>query len=150
MLSRFPTYKVIMLLLCLVLFVWAIIVAVPIAITSVLPNGGSQQFTFLILDSPGLALNLIIHRGTFWYVVVGLFFLCFGLQKPRVSYWSIQLTIWLVSISIWYQLISSPYPPPTLWIVVTILCSLILLLFYKPVLSGIQKAMMVPKKLSSE
>ena len=148
--SRFSIYKLIMLLICLLLFVWAIVVAVPIAITPVLPNGVSQQFTFLTLDSPGLVLNLITHRGTFWYVVVGLFFLCFGLQKPRVSYWCTQLTIWLVSISIWYQLISSPYPPPTLWIVVTALCSLILLICYKPVLSVFQKALVVPKKLISE
>jgi hypothetical protein len=60
----------------------------------------------------------------------------------RIAYWSLQLAIWLIGINIWYQqsnetnvqLMPILATPLTFWphMVVTLFCSLALLILYVP------------------
>lgn len=77
------------------------------------------------------------------YIAIGL--LCLGLSSTRakIAYWSLQLAVWLTGINLWYQqqgrievrLLPPLATPTTFWpcMVITLLCSLLLLALYIPV-----------------
>ena len=85
--------------------------------------------------------------------IAGLLLLLYG--RPRLAYWSLQLALWLVSMSFWSSLamafnqngIEIPGSfTPFFWI--TLVCSLILLAAYKPVLAVLKKLCTLPTTTS--
>jgi hypothetical protein len=78
------------------------------------------------------------------YIAIGL--LCLGLSTTRakIAYWSLQLALWLTGLNLWYQqqsgidvrLIPPFATPTTFWpqMVITLLCSLLLLVLYIPII----------------
>jgi hypothetical protein len=88
----------------------------------------------------------IVLPGPLLYVSIGLSLLTLSTLRPHLTYWSLQLALWLVSMSFWAGLAQAFYQngfevpasfAPFFWI--TLVCSLILLAAYKPVLAVLKK-----------
>ncbi|HLI08305.1 MAG TPA: hypothetical protein VKV40_17205 [Ktedonobacteraceae bacterium] len=83
------------------------------------------------------------------YIAFGLF--CLGLSSTRakLAYWGLQLACWLTGLNLWYQqhneitvhLIPPFATPTTFWpqMVITLLCSLLLLALYIPIIRLLNK-----------
>jgi hypothetical protein len=83
------------------------------------------------------------------YIAIGL--LCLGLSSARatIAYWSLQLAVWLTGLNLWYQqqsgiavrLLPPLATPTTFWprMVLTLLCSLLLLALYIPIMRLLKK-----------
>ncbi len=89
--------------------------------------------------------------GPLLYVSIGLFLLTLSTLRPRLAYGSLQMALWLVSMSFWSSLalafnqngIEVPGSfTPFFWI--TLVCSLVLLATYKPVLAVLKKLCTLP------
>ena len=62
-------------------------------------------------------------------------------SKAYIGYWSFHLAIWLVGLSAWYRFNSVflPWPANPVWLIVTLVTSLVLLILYKPITSILRK-----------
>lgn len=76
--------------------------------------------------------------------------LLFGLSSRRIfiAYWSLQLAVWLTGISLWYgtAFVLNPFPESPVWLITTIVCSLVLLILYKPLISLLQKLIVLERE----
>ncbi|GCE28411.1 hypothetical protein KDA_38950 [Dictyobacter alpinus] len=79
--------------------------------------------------------------GVLTYYGVGILFLGISTEKVGISYISLHLSIWLIGINTWYQS-AGPFgsnlfgvitaPDNFFWAIMTVLCSLLLLILYVP------------------
>lgn len=114
-------------------------------------------FGFPLLATPFLGgwFHWYFQPGPLLFVSIGLCMLALSTLRPRLAYWSLQLALWLVSMSFWSSLamafnqngIEIPGSfTPFFWI--TLVCSLILLAAYKPVLVVLKKLCTLPTIIS--
>jgi hypothetical protein len=104
---------------------------------------GATQVHPLLLVDPAEALIEMIYAGIFLMLGVAILFLGIGSLRVKLAYWSLQLAIWLGGISLWYQRSMDVRPGPIAgiswpaspwpWLVLTLLCSLIILVCHQPV-----------------
>jgi hypothetical protein len=76
--------------------------------------------------------------------------------RVRLVYWSLQFAVWLTGINIWFQqnnetdvrLIPPFATPYSFWpqMVITLLCSLLLLVLYVPLIHLLRRIFEVPDK----
>ena len=112
-----------------------------------------------LLGNPSLGgyFNGFVLPGPLIYVGIGLFLLALSTLRPRLAYWSLQVTLWLVSMSLWFALAFAPSNQngidipdsfaPFFWI--TLVCSLLLLIVYKPVLALLRRFCIQPRAINS-
>jgi hypothetical protein len=83
----------------------------------------------------------ILYEGPLVFLAVGLLCLSLSFKKAYIGYWSFHLTIWLVGLSAWYRFNSVflPWPANPIWLIVTLVTSLVLLILYKPITSILRK-----------
>lgn len=104
---------------------------------------GATQVHPLILVDPVEAAIEMIYAGVFQMLAVALLFLSIVSQRVKLAYWCLQPAIWLGGISLWYQQNTGGYTTPIAgiswptspwpWLVLTLLCSLAVLVFHQPV-----------------
>ena len=92
------------------------------------------------------------------YIALGLFGLGLSSGKAKIAYWSLQLALWLTGINLWYQqqgrievrLLPPLATPATFWpcMVITLLCSLLLLALSIPVIHLLKRLYEEGKKSS--
>lgn len=149
MLGRSITYQVLLRVAGVLLLLWALYLVVQISIQ---PNyAGDSYVGPLIQYQFQIALWLFFIEGAFFLAAAAVLLLGFSLRRPRVAYWSIQVAVWFVGISLWYKFNQAfdPLPQYPLWLIVTVICSLILLALYKPVMSLIRKLVLPTSGLPS-
>jgi hypothetical protein len=106
-----------------------------------------------LLATPALGgwFHGFVLPGPLLYVGIGLCLLALSTLRPRLTYWSLQVALWLVSMSFWSGLamafnqngmnIPGSFTP-FFWI--TLVCSLVLLVVYIPVLALLKKLCTLP------
>src|SRR5205823_2523658 len=109
--------------------------------TIVVSSGAS--FKYLIELSPINVVLRFIDSGGPWYFVAGLLCLSFASQRRQVMYWTVQISIWIAGFALWYpqSWAYTPFPVnanPT-WLIVSAICSLLLLVLYKPSMRLLQR-----------
>jgi hypothetical protein len=114
-------------------------------------------YGFPLLATPFLGgwFHGLVQPGPLLYVSIGLCLLTLSTLHPRLAYWSLQMALWLASMSFWSSLAMAfnqngmEIPgsfTPFFWI--TLVCSLILLAAYKPVLAVLKKLCTLPPTIS--
>ncbi|MGB8344205.1 MAG: hypothetical protein WCD86_04935 [Ktedonobacteraceae bacterium] len=126
MLGRSITYRLLLRVAGILLLLWALYVAFQIA---------TQQ------SYVGDAMLFILGAGVLLLAAAAILLLGFSFRHPPVVYWSIQVALWFAGISLWYKFNQAfvPWPQNPLWLIVTVICSVILLALYKPVIHLIRK-----------
>ncbi len=112
---------------------------------------GATQVHPLILVDPAEAVVEMIYASVFQMLGVAILFLSIVSLRIRLAYWSLQLAVWLGGISIWYQqsvdwraapIAGFSWPvSPWPWLVLTLLCSLAILVCHQPVKRAIRAFM---------
>ena len=112
---------------------------------------GATQVHPLILVDPAEAVVEMIYASVFLMLGVALLFLGIVSLRVRLAYWSLQLAVWLGGISMWYQRSMDLRPTPRgelswpvspwPWLVLTLLCSLAILICHQPVQRAIRAFM---------
>jgi hypothetical protein len=123
------------LLILLALFQIYSVASRPFALT------GLAQTRPLILVDPAEAVVEMLYAEVFQMLGVAILFLSIVSLRVKLAYWSLQLAVWLGGISLWYQQSTnwratpiaglswpaSPWP----WLMLTLLCSLAILVFHQ-------------------
>jgi hypothetical protein len=114
----------------------------------------SENGALFVLDIlPFSYFFYFLALSMFPYLAISILFFAFSLPKPRVAYWSLHLFFWLLllSISTYLQLygplvkvVQVNIVSLTLWpwLLIPCLVSLILLVFYKPILKLLAKLLL--------
>jgi hypothetical protein len=90
----------------------------------------------IVADTIGFGFTnivfFLIYSGVLIICAVGVLSLGLSFRHVYITYWSLQLTVWLTGVSLWFRFGSElhAYPVNPTWIVVTMFCSLILLVLY--------------------
>lgn len=118
-------------------------------ITASLLLGGGENIPGTLIGILGLFGGEFPYGAPLIYIALGLFCLGLSSTKAKIAYWSLQLALWLTGINLWYQqqgeidvrLLPPFATPPTFWpqIVITLLCSLLLLALYIPLTRLLKK-----------
>ncbi|HEX4203895.1 MAG TPA: hypothetical protein VHZ51_06795 [Ktedonobacteraceae bacterium] len=98
---------------------------------------GSAQSGYFIFVQPAGALLTMLSTGVLTPLAVAVLLL--GVAAPRITitYWCIQAALWLAGISFWYQsgnTSTGQVPNMWPWLILTLVCSLLLLVSYKLVI----------------
>lgn len=112
---------------------------------------GATQVHPLILVDPAEAVVEMLYADVFLMLAVAALFLGIVSLRVRLAYWSLQLAVWLGGISMWYQHSMDLRPAPIAglswpvspwpWLVLTLLCSLAILVCHQPVKRAIRALM---------
>ncbi len=104
---------------------------------------------FLITVSLSETFVEIASTNVLVMLAVSLVLLGMSSLRTALAYWCLQIAVWLIGISQWYQqstqldthLLPGLATPPGLWpwMAITLLCSLLLFVFYKPVLRWLDR-----------
>lgn len=148
MLDRSITYRLLLRIAGILFLLWALYSAFRIAaapVQEIFADGGSDvrlQIEISLTDT----LFDIVYWGVLFFVAAGILLLGGSSRRLRIAYGSIQLAVWLVGISLWYRSNNTfdPYPLNPFWIIVTAICSMVLLALYKPTLHLLRKVVMSP------
>lgn len=149
MLGRSIAYRLLLRVAGILLLLWALYVAFQIATQQ--SYVGDSYVGLLIQYRFGDAMLFILEAGVLLLAAAAILLLGFSFRHPPVVYWGIQLAVWLAGISLWYSFnyIFDPLPQDPLWLVVTVVCSLVLFALYKPVLSLIRKLVLPARESTS-
>ncbi len=133
MLNRSITYRSLLRFAGVLCLLWALYSAIGIATTHIYENSDTfwrYQIQISITDT----LFNIVFYGVLFFVAAGLLLLGLSSRHVHITYWSIQVTVWFVGISLWYRSNSefNPFPLDSFWLIVTVICSLALLVVYIP------------------
>jgi hypothetical protein len=144
MLSKLITYRLLLRVAGILLLLWALYIALQIA--TLQTYVGDSYVGLQIQYSFRLTILFILQTGVPLLAAVAVLLLGFSFRHPTIAYWSVQLAIWLAGISLWYRFnyIFNPLPQNPLWLIVTVLCSMLMFVLYKPVMGLIRK--LVPPK----
>jgi len=139
MLGRSITYQVLLRVAGILLLLWALYVTFQIATQQAYV--GDSYVGLQIQYNFEETMLFILGAGVLLLAAAAVLFLGFSLRRLRVAYWSIQVALWFAGISLWYKFNQSfdPLPQDPLWLIVTVICSVILLALYKPVIHLIRK-----------
>jgi len=135
MLNRSITYRSLLRIVGALFLLWALYQALSIATSHVYENGNTF-WRYQIEVSITETLYTIAWYGVLLFVAVGVLLLAVSSRHVNLAYWGIQGAVWLGGISFWYHSNSefNPFPLNPFWIIVTVICSLVLLALYKPML----------------
>lgn len=116
--------------------------------------------SLLLLDLLWARLALIGDWNSFFhfggiltYYGVGILFLGFSTGKVAISYICLQIAVWCIGINTWYQSAGAvgPHlfgviitPDNFFWAIMTLLCSLLLLILYVPITRLLHKIFTPP------
>jgi hypothetical protein len=105
--------------------------------------GAGENIPGTLIDILGPFGGEFPYGAPLIYIAVGLFFLGLSSTRVKIAYWSLQLAVWLTGINLWYQQngetdvqLLPPFATPlSFWpqMVITLLCSLLLLALYIPI-----------------
>jgi len=132
-------YRLLLRITGILLLLWALYVAFQIATQQ--SYAGDSYVGPLIQSRFQDAIWLFFIEGAFFLAAAAVLSLGFSFRHPHVAYWSIQVALWFAGISLWYKFNQSfdPLPQDPLWLIVTVICSVLLLALYKPLLYLIRK-----------
>lgn len=148
MLDKSITYRLLLRIAGILFLLWALYSAFRIVtapVQEIFAGGGSDvrlQIEISLTDT----LFDIVYSGVFFSVAAAIFFFGVSSRRLSIAYWSIQLAVWLVGISLWYRSNGTfdPYPLNPFWIIVTAICSMVLLALYKPAILLLRKVVTSP------
>ena len=154
MLSKNITFKTLLRVVGVLCLLWALYNIFRIALmptTETYPDSSQQTF-YLIQSDWLIALFLMAHEGLHWFLAAAVLLLSFSFERVRVAYWSMQVSLWLVGLSIWYFVSNAfdQWPQNPMWLLITILCSIVLLALYKPITFLLKKIMRPNVKVKAQ
>jgi hypothetical protein len=111
-------------------------------------NGEHAGCSLLILFRPWLVIMETIQQGILFPFAAGA--ILFGLWSRQAGsiYWSLQLAVWFVGMTLWFQAgyHFDPWPVDTwAWLIVTVLCSLALVLAHRPLTHFLSRLLGAPQ-----
>jgi hypothetical protein len=116
-------------------------------------SSGDQTTKYLLIVwSPGVVFDSAITTGTLLYLAVGGFLLGIGSTRAKWAYWGLQALVWLLGITLWYQASSRMEPFPVEfwpWMGLTLVCSLVLLVLYWPLMRLLRRVLERPLMTAS-
>lgn len=149
MLNKSITYRLLLRVAGILLLLWTLYMVFQIATEPVheIFSGGVSDTRLLIQISVGVTIFNILYAGVLFLAAAGVLLLGFSFRHPRVAYWCIQVALWFAGISLWYKFSQffDPLPQDPLWLIITVICSFLLLALYKPVMGLISK-LVLPKR----
>jgi len=148
MLGKSITYRLLLRVAGALLLLWALYLVFQIATQQAYV--GDSYVGLQIQYNFEETMLFILGAGVLLLAAAAVLFLGFSLRRPRVAYWSIQVALWFTGISLWYKFNQAfvPLPQNPLWLIVTVICSVILLALYKPVMRLVRK-MVLPRNTAS-
>ena len=145
MLGKSITFKTLLRVVGVLCLLWVLYNIFRIALMPVTTGNydAPQKSFYLIQTDWPIALFLMTYAGLHWFLAAAVLLLSFSFERVRVAYWSIQVSLWIVGLSIWYLVNNTfdPWPENPTWLLLTILCSIVLLALYIPLISLLTKIM---------
>lgn len=156
MFNKFISYKALLRIVGILLIAFSIFWSLSVAFPF-LGAGDNLSGTLLWIlwtRSPfGISFPI---GGCLIYAGLGLIFICMSFLRVKLVYWSLQFAVWLIGINVWFQqnnetdvqLIPPFATPYSFWpqMVITLLCSLLLLALYIPLTHLLSRIFEVPDK----
>lgn len=132
MLGRNVTFKTLLRLAGVLCLLWSIYHIFQIA---TFPVSEVNSNSYLIQSDRNFALFLMARKGLHWFLAAGVLLMCFSFERARVAYWGLQVSLWIVGFGIWYLVNNSfdSWTQNPMGLLLTILCSIVLLALYKPI-----------------
>lgn len=151
MLNRSITYRGLLRVAGVLLLLWALYAAFRIAIEPIgetFADGSSDVRLQIQISFTDTLFSIVYFGGVLFFVAAGILFFGLSSRRSSIAYWSIQGAVWLTGISLWYRTngIFNPFPTHSFWIMVTLLCSLALLILYKPLVYLLRMLLMATGK----
>jgi hypothetical protein len=145
MLGKSITFKTLLRIAGVLCSLWVLYRGFSIATMPVtVVNSDSPQQSFYLIQTDWLiALFLMAHESLHWFLAAAVLLLSFSFERIRVAYWGLQVSLWIVGTGIWYLVNNTfdPWPQAPMWLLITIVCSIVLLVLYKPITFLLTKMM---------
>lgn len=134
MLNKSISYRSLLRFVGVLFLLWAFYKAFGVATAHVYENSDTVWRYEIEISLTDTLFN-VVYYGVLFFVAAGVLLLGLSSRHVNIAYWSIQITVWLVGISMWYHSNNTfnPFPLDSFWLIVTVICSLVLLVFYIPI-----------------